>query len=67
MLCERAIQILNAMRGTVGILQQPAVIRSFRAKRLWALDDLDRIMPQLIEAKRAHDDRVEREGAPEES
>jgi len=60
-------QILNAMRGTVGIMQQPAVIRSFRAKRLWALDDLDRIMPQLIEAKRAHDDRVEREGAPEES
>jgi NAD(P)-dependent dehydrogenase (short-subunit alcohol dehydrogenase family) len=58
-------QILNVMRGTVGIMQQPAVIRSFQADRLWSLGDLDRVMPELLRAKRAHDERVRREGAPE--
>jgi NAD(P)-dependent dehydrogenase (short-subunit alcohol dehydrogenase family) len=58
-------QILNAMRGSVGIMQQPAVIRSFRLDRLWALGDLDRAMPELLRAKRAADERAKKEGAPE--
>ena len=58
-------QIINVMRGTVGIMQQPAVIRSFRTDHLWTQDDLDRVMPALLDARRAHDERVKKEGAPE--
>jgi NAD(P)-dependent dehydrogenase (short-subunit alcohol dehydrogenase family) len=59
-------QIVNVMRGTVGIMQQPAVIRSFHTDRLWTLADLDRAMPELLAARRAHDERAKKEGAPEE-
>ena len=58
-------QIIHIARGTVGIMQQPAVIRSFRSRDLWSLEELDRIMPALLDAKRAHDLRVKKEGAAE--
>jgi NAD(P)-dependent dehydrogenase (short-subunit alcohol dehydrogenase family) len=58
-------QIFNVMRGTIGIMQQPAVIRSFQAAGPWTLADLDRIMPELMSAKQANDERTKREGAPE--
>jgi NAD(P)-dependent dehydrogenase (short-subunit alcohol dehydrogenase family) len=58
-------QIFNVMRGTLGIMQQPAVIRSFRAERPWTLDDLDRVMPELMNAKLANDERAKREAVPE--
>jgi NAD(P)-dependent dehydrogenase (short-subunit alcohol dehydrogenase family) len=58
-------QIVNVMRGTVGIMQQPAVIRSFRTSALFTLADLDRVMPELLRAKRAHDARTRQEGEPE--
>jgi len=57
-------QILNVMRGTVGIMQQPAVIRSFRSERLWTLAELDRLMPELLEARRSHDERARKEAEP---
>lgn len=58
-------QIFNVMRGTLGIMQQPAVIRSFQGEHLWTLAELDHLMPELVQAKRAHDERVKKEGAPE--
>ncbi len=59
-------QIINVMRGSVGIMQQPAVIRSFQKEgELWSLADLDRAMPRLLEAKQQHDARAEKDGAPE--
>ena len=59
-------QIFDVMRGWVGIMQQPAVIRSFTTGEMWTLADLDRVMPQLIEAKKEHDAEVESKGAPEQ-
>lgn len=58
-------QIVNVMRGTIGIMQQPAIIRSFQSDRLWTRGDLDRVMPAMLDAKRAHDLRAKREGEPE--
>ena len=58
-------QIIDVMQGWVGIMQQPAVLKSCQTDRLWSLDDLDRVMPQLMDAKRAHDERTKIEGAPE--
>ena len=58
-------QIVNVMRGTIGIMQQPAIIRSFKSDQLWKRSDLDRVMPAMLEAKRAHDLRAKREAEPE--
>jgi len=58
-------QIIQISRGVVGIMQQPAVIRSFKAEDVWKLEDLDRVMPVLMDAKKAHDARVQKESAPE--
>ncbi len=60
-------QIVNSMRGTLGIMQQPAIIRSFRSDHLWTQADLDRVMPAMLDAKQSHDARAKREGAPETS
>ena len=57
--------IINVMQGTVGIMQQPAIIRSFKTDHLWTQQDLDRAMPVLLDAKRAHVERAKKEGAPE--
>lgn len=58
-------QIFHVMRGTVGIMQQPAVIRSFGTDHLWTLGDLDRVMPALLDAKAEHDARVAEAAKPE--
>jgi NAD(P)-dependent dehydrogenase (short-subunit alcohol dehydrogenase family) len=58
-------QIFHVSRGQVGIMQQPAIVRAFRRPDLWPLEDLDRIMPVLLEAKRNHDERVRKEGEAE--
>jgi NAD(P)-dependent dehydrogenase (short-subunit alcohol dehydrogenase family) len=51
-------QIFNVMRGEVGIMQQPAVLRAFKKDALFTLEDLDRVVPRLLEAKREHDEKV---------
>ncbi len=58
-------QIIHVQRGQVGIMQQPAVIRAFKTDHLWTLDELDEIMPTLLEAKRAADARAAKEAEPE--
>ncbi len=60
-------QILQCGRGIVGIMQQPAVIRSFekRDSGLWTVDELDDYMPQLMEAHRSNVDAAQRSGAPD--
>ncbi len=58
-------QIFHIARGSVGIMQQPAVIRSFRAESLWTQDDLDAVMPALVDARRSHDERIKQEATPE--
>ena len=56
-------QIFHAGRGGIGIMQQPAVIKSFsKRKGTWTLDELDRYVPQLIEARKSHDAAVKAAG-----
>jgi len=59
-------QIVNSMRGTLGIMQQPAIIRSFTSDQLWTKADLDRVMPAMLDAKKTHDARAKKEGEPEQ-
>ena len=58
-------QILHVASGRVGIMQQPAVIRSFESEERWTLDALDRAMPLLLDARRANEERAKKEGEPQ--
>jgi NAD(P)-dependent dehydrogenase (short-subunit alcohol dehydrogenase family) len=58
-------QVLWVSGGHVGIMQQYAVIRSFKSDRLLKRDDLDQVIPALVEAKLAADERSAKEGEPE--
>lgn len=58
-------QIIDVMSGWVGIMQQPAVIKSYTCGGMWTLDHLDQIMPKLMDAKREHDELVKQKGKPE--
>jgi len=58
-------EIIHVSRGTVGIMQQPAILRSFKSDALWKFDQLDQVMPALLEAKRKHDEQVKEGAEPE--
>lgn len=58
-------QILHVARGTVGIMQQPAIIRAFKTDALWSLAQLDQVMPKLLDAKTKNDTEARQAGVPE--
>jgi len=57
-------QIIHSQGGILGIMQQPAVIKSYTSDNLWTIDQLNQLMPQLLEAKKHHDVEVEEKGKP---
>ena len=57
-------QIIHSQGGILGIMQQPAVIKSFTTDNLWTIDQLNQLMPELIETKKHHDAEVEEKGKP---
>ncbi len=57
-------QIFHISQGNVGIMQQPAVIKSFKSDDIWDLDKLNMVMPDLLAAKKMHDEQVEKKGEP---
>ena len=57
-------QIIHSQGGILGIMQQPAVIKSFTSDNLWTIDQLNQLMPELIEAKKHHDAEVQEKGKP---
>jgi NAD(P)-dependent dehydrogenase (short-subunit alcohol dehydrogenase family) len=62
---DLSAQIIHVARGSVGIMQQPAVIRSFKAEKLWTLEQLDQLMPRLLDAKKENEVRAQKEAASE--
>ena len=48
-------EIFHTGRGGVAIMQQPRIIKQFRkAQGVWSMDELDQVVPQLIDAKKAN-------------
>jgi hypothetical protein len=41
------------------------LIRAFKTDHLWNQDDLDHVMPALLQARKAHDERAKKEAEPE--
>ena len=57
-------QIIHSQGGILGIMQQPAIIQSFTTEDLWTLDQLDNLIPELIETKKFNDEEVAEKGTP---
>ncbi len=58
-------QILHAARGLVGIMQQPAILKSYqKSKGTWTLEELDKYVPEMVRAKAEHDAKVKELGKP---
>ena len=61
---EMTAQIIDVMRGWIGIMQQPKVIRKFSKEGMWNNREIDLIMPQLLKAKQDHDAAVDAKAEP---
>jgi hypothetical protein len=58
-------QIIHVARGLVGIMQQPAVIRSFESDHLLDHDELNGLMPSLLDARAKNVKEAKETGEPE--
>tara|TARA_E500000178_G_C16939763_1_gene715776 strand:- start:77 stop:991 length:915 start_codon:yes stop_codon:yes gene_type:complete len=48
-------EIFHTGRGAIAIMQQPAIIKRFvKPDGLWSLNELDQVVPELIEARKAN-------------
>jgi len=57
-------EIFHTGRGGVAIMQQPRIIKQFRkSSGVWTLEELDQVVPQLIEAKQANVAAADESGA----
>jgi NAD(P)-dependent dehydrogenase (short-subunit alcohol dehydrogenase family) len=58
-------EIFHTGYGGIAIMQQPAVIKQFKKKQgAWSLAELDQVVPELIEAKKANEAAAKTAGAP---
>ncbi len=57
-------EIFHTGRGGVAIMQQPRIIKQFRkSSGVWTLEELDQVVPQLIEARAANVAAADESGA----
>ena len=60
-------EIFHTGRGGVAIMQQPKIIKQFKKRDgLWTMEELDQIVPQLVDAKRANVAAADESGKPVE-
>lgn len=53
-------EIFHAVGGRIGIMQQPAIIKSFtRETGLWTQEELDAVVPELLAARKANVEAAE--------
>jgi NAD(P)-dependent dehydrogenase (short-subunit alcohol dehydrogenase family) len=64
---ELTAQIVHVSRGQVAIMQQPALIKAFKSENLWTQEQLSMVMPKLLEARKADDERAAKEAAAEQA
>ncbi|MBK88325.1 MAG: hypothetical protein CMQ44_05665 [Gammaproteobacteria bacterium] len=60
-------EIFHTGRGGMAIMQQPKIIKQFKKRDgLWTMEELDQIVPQLIDAKKANVAAADESGKPVE-
>ena len=60
-------EIFHTGRGGVAIMQQPKIIKQFKKRDgMWTMEELDQIVPKLIDAKKANVAAADESGKPVE-
>ena len=60
-------EIFHTGRGGVAIMQQPKIIKQFKKRDgMWTMEQLDQIVPKLIDAKKANVAAADESGKPVE-
>jgi NAD(P)-dependent dehydrogenase (short-subunit alcohol dehydrogenase family) len=60
-------EIFHTGRGGVAIMQQPKIIKQFKKRDgMWTMEELDQIVPKLIDAKKANVVAADESGKPVE-
>ncbi len=57
-------QIFHSHAGIIGIMQQPQLIKQFQKDGLWSLDELDKVVPDLVVAREDNQKAAEESGKP---
>ena len=58
-------ELFHTGRGGIAIMQQPKIIKQFKKRgSVWSMDELDQIVPQLIDAKKANVAAADESGQP---
>ena len=58
-------EIFHTARGGIAIMQQPKIIKQFKKHDgVWTMDELDQIVPQLIDTKKANEAAADESGKP---
>lgn len=58
-------EIFHTGRGGIAIMQQPKIIKQFKKRgSVWTMDELDQIVPQLIDTKKANEAAADESGKP---
>lgn len=58
-------EIFHTGRGGIAIMQQPKIIKQFKKRgSVWTMDELDQIVPQLIDAKKTNVAAADESGKP---
>ena len=58
-------EIFHTGRGGIAIMQQPKIIKQFKKRgSVWSMDELDQIVPQLIDAKKDNVAAADESGQP---
>ena len=58
-------EIFHTGRGGIAIMQQPKIIKQFKKRgSVWTMDELEQIVPQLIDAKKANVAAADESGKP---
>ena len=57
-------EILHVARGDVAIMQQPAILAAYHSEDFWKLDELDRVIPALVETRKVQIESLAKEAEP---
>jgi NAD(P)-dependent dehydrogenase (short-subunit alcohol dehydrogenase family) len=58
-------EIIHAVPGLLGIMQQPKLVKTYTADHLWTLEELDELIPALVAAREENDERLAAGAKPE--
>ncbi len=57
-------QVIHGGRGSVGLIAQNAMFRLYETDHVWSLDELDKLLPSIMDEKKAFDAELAKAAEP---